>query len=60
MTWFFIIIAIILLFALFIDWRRKIIKNNHQTPTNPHSRKGEDANHTMGDNRYTGGGPDLL
>lgn len=56
MSWFFVMIAAILLFALFIDWRRKINRNNQQTPINPHARKGEDATHTMGGNRYGGGG----
>ncbi|MDN4072813.1 MULTISPECIES: hypothetical protein [Fictibacillus] len=50
-------IFFLLLFAFFIDWRRK--KNNNQLnrSTHPGAKPGEDSNHLMGDNRYDGGGP---
>jgi LPXTG-motif cell wall-anchored protein len=56
MTWLIIFILAILAFAFFIDWRRKKNSNDPLRPINPNSKPGEDSNHTMGDNRYSGGG----
>ncbi|HDB5314933.1 MULTISPECIES: hypothetical protein [Bacillus] len=56
MWWFVILIVGVLLFALFIDWRRKKNNNNPYIPTNPNSKPGDSSNYMMGDNRYTNGG----
>lgn len=55
MWWVVIFIAGIILFALFIDWRRRRNNNNPLTPTNPNAKPGESSNYLMGDNKDTGG-----
>ncbi|MBM7692210.1 hypothetical protein JOC77_001637 [Peribacillus deserti] len=56
MTWLIVAVVSILVLALFIDWTRKRINNNPHKPITPNAKPGEDTNHTMGDNRYSGGG----
>ncbi|WP_180955289.1 hypothetical protein [Peribacillus deserti] len=56
MTWLVLAVLGILVFALFIDWKRKKNNNNPHNPINHNAKPGEDTNHTMGDNRYSGGG----
>ncbi|GGB63884.1 hypothetical protein [Fictibacillus barbaricus] len=56
MTWFYVCIGGLLLFALFIDWRRKRNNNNSQHPTHADAKPGESQNYQMGDNRYSGPG----
>lgn len=56
MTWFWVFIGGMLLFALFIDWRRKRNNNNPHSSTHAGAKSGESTNYQMGDNRYTGGG----
>ncbi|MDM5317447.1 hypothetical protein QUF49_15660 [Fictibacillus sp. b24] len=56
MTWFWVFIGGMLLFALFIDWRRKRNNNNPHSSTYSGAKPGDSTNYQMGDNRYTGGG----
>ncbi|WP_139125149.1 protein BatD [Bacillus solimangrovi] len=56
MWWLLAILVVgVLLFALFIDWRRKKKKNNPHITTNPNTKPGESSNYMMGDNKDTGG-----
>lgn len=55
MWWIVILIVGTLLFALFIDIRRKRINNNPPIPTNPHAKPGDSSNYMMGDNKEHGG-----
>ncbi|WP_186306576.1 hypothetical protein [Siminovitchia fortis] len=50
-----IFILMIIIWALFIDWRRKKHNNNPHIPTNPNAKPGDSSNHIMGDNKDTGG-----
>ncbi|WP_141676243.1 hypothetical protein [Pseudobacillus wudalianchiensis] len=50
-----IFVLMIIAFALFIDRRNKKINNNPHIPTNPNAKSGDSSNHTMGDNKDTGG-----
>lgn len=45
-----------LVFAYYIDRRRKKINNTMQKGISPSEKPGESSNYTMGDNHYTGGG----
>mgnify|MGYP005832143961 CR=1 FL=1 len=56
MWWVAAVIGGILLFALFIDLRRRKNNNNPHIPTNPNAKQGESSNYMMGDNRYSSGG----
>ncbi|GLI83797.1 hypothetical protein ANABIO32_14940 [Rossellomorea marisflavi] len=56
MWWFVILIVGVLLFALFIDWRRRRNNNNPHIPTDPNAKPGDSSNYMMGDNRHTGSG----
>lgn len=56
MWWIAAVIGGILLFALFIDLRRRKNNNNPHIPTNPNAIQGESSNYIMGDNRYSSGG----
>lgn len=56
MTWFYVGIGGLLLFALFIDWRRKRNNNNSQHPTHADAKPGESQNYQIGDNRFSGPG----
>ncbi|MBD7943230.1 MULTISPECIES: hypothetical protein [Psychrobacillus] len=51
----FIILFIIITFAVLVDRRNKKINNNNQNPINSNAKPGERSNYMMGDNKYTNG-----
>jgi hypothetical protein len=55
-VWLAVLIGGILVFAFFIDLRRKKNNNNPHISTDPQAKQGESTNYMMGDNRYSSGG----